>query len=58
MGTSTGHGIIERTSKFQPKRVQVIVNLSIINSGLVRNVQNWLIIGRRLNYSGCRIQLK
>jgi hypothetical protein len=42
VGTSTGHGTrLERTSKVQPKRVQVIVNQTILNCGLIRNVQNW-----------------
>jgi hypothetical protein len=49
VGTSTGHGtILERTSKLQPKRVHVIVNQSIVNRGLMRNVQNWLIDANRL----------
>jgi hypothetical protein len=30
---------------------------SVINHGLMRNVQNWLIKGSRLNYSGCRIKV-
>jgi hypothetical protein len=34
MGTSIQHGMLsDRTSKFQPKRVSVIVNQSIINHG-------------------------
>jgi hypothetical protein len=33
---------------FRPKRVQVIVNQSIVNRGSMRNVQNWLIKGSRL----------
>jgi hypothetical protein len=53
MGTSIEHGILlERTSNFWPKRVLVIMNQSIISNGLMRNVQNWLIEGSRLNYSG------
>jgi hypothetical protein len=31
---------IRENIKFQPKRVSVIVNQSVINSGLMRNVQN------------------
>jgi hypothetical protein len=31
---------------------------NIVNRGLMRNVQNWLIEGSRLNYSSCRTQLK
>jgi hypothetical protein len=59
VGTSTGHGtILARTSKFRLKRVWVIVNESIVNRGLMRNVQNWLIEGSRLDYSGCRTQVK
>jgi hypothetical protein len=50
--------ILDRTSKLQTKRVKVIVNQSIINHGLLRNVQNWLIEGSRLNYSSCRTQVK
>jgi hypothetical protein len=34
------------------------VNQSTVNNGLMRNVQNWLIEGSRLNYSGCRTQVK
>jgi hypothetical protein len=34
MGTSIGHGtLLERTPKFQPKRVSVSVHRSIINHG-------------------------
>jgi hypothetical protein len=52
MGTSVGHGtLLERTSKFWRKREFVILNSSIINHGLMRNVQNRLIEGSRLNYS-------
>jgi hypothetical protein len=59
VGTSTGHGIIlERTSKFRPKSVWVIVNQSTVNRGLMRDVQNWLIEGSRLNYIGCRTQVQ
>jgi hypothetical protein len=59
MGTSIGHGaLLERISKFRPKRVLVIVNQSTINHGLIRNVQNWFIEGSRLNYDGCRTQLE
>jgi hypothetical protein len=29
-----------------------------LNHGLMRNVQNWLIEGSRLNYSGCRTKVK
>jgi hypothetical protein len=47
-----------RTSKFRPKRVQDIVNRSIVNRGLIWNIQNCLIEGSRLNYSGCRTQVK
>jgi hypothetical protein len=50
--------LIERTSTAQPKRVLVIVNQSIITHDLMRNVQNWLTEGSRLNYSGCRTQMK
>jgi hypothetical protein len=40
IGTSTGHWtMLERRSKFWPKGVWVIVNQSIVNCGLVRNVQ-------------------
>jgi hypothetical protein len=31
---------------------------SIINHGLIRSDQNWLIEGIRLNYSGCRTKVK
>jgi hypothetical protein len=44
--------------KFWPNRVSGFVNRSLINHGLMRNVYNWLIEGSRLNYSGCRIQVK
>jgi hypothetical protein len=51
--TSMGMGhLLDRTSKFQPKRISVTVNQSIKNHGLMRNVQNWLIKESRLNYSG------
>jgi hypothetical protein len=33
-------------------------NWSIINHGLVSNVQNWLMKGSRLNYRDCRTQVK
>jgi hypothetical protein len=29
-----------------------------INCGLIRNLQNWMIARSRLNYSGCRPQVK
>jgi hypothetical protein len=59
MGTSIGHGtLLERVSKGRPKRLSVFVNRSLINHGLMTNVQNWLIKGSRLNYSGCRIPVK
>jgi hypothetical protein len=45
---------IRKNIKFRPKTVSVIVNQSIINYGLMRDVQNWLIKGSKLNYSGCR----
>jgi hypothetical protein len=58
MGTLTGHEtLLERMSKFLPKNVPVIVKQSVINHGLMRNVQNWLIEGSRLNYSGYRINV-
>jgi hypothetical protein len=34
------------------------VSQSIVNHGLMKNVQNWLVEGSRLNYSGCRTQVK
>jgi ABC-type cobalamin transport system ATPase subunit len=46
-----------RTSKFWQKGVSVIVKRNIINHGLIRNVQNWLNEGSRLNYSGYRTQV-
>jgi hypothetical protein len=59
MGTSIWHGtLLEITSKFQSKRVSVIANQSIINHSLMRNVNNWLIKGSRLNYSDGRTQVK
>jgi hypothetical protein len=40
-GISVGHGtLVERTNKFWPKRGSDIVNQSIINLGLMRNVQH------------------
>jgi hypothetical protein len=58
MGTLTGHGmLLERIQKFLPNIVSVIVKQSVINYGLMRNVQNWLIEESRLNYSGCRTQV-
>jgi hypothetical protein len=57
VGTSTGREtILERTSTLRPKRVQVIVNQSIVNRGLMRDVQNWLIEGNRINYGGFKTQ--
>jgi hypothetical protein len=57
IGTLIGHGtLLERIYKFLPKSVSVIVKQSVINHGLM-NVQNWLIEGSRLNYSGCRTQV-
>jgi hypothetical protein len=35
-----------------------LLNQSIINYGLLKNFQNWLIEGSRLNHSGCRSQVK
>jgi hypothetical protein len=59
MGTSIGHEILlERTSKFQPKRVSVTADWNIINRGLKMNVQDCFIEGSRLNYSGCNTQVK
>jgi hypothetical protein len=55
---SVGHATLERTSKFGPKRFLITVNQSTINCDLVRNVQNWLNKESRLNYSGCRTQVK
>jgi hypothetical protein len=41
MGTSTGHGaVLDRTSKFWPKIVSVILNQSMINHGVMTDVQN------------------
>jgi hypothetical protein len=58
MRTLIGYGmLLYRTSKFLPKRVLVIVKQSITNHVLMRNVQNWLIEGSKLNYSGCRTQV-
>jgi hypothetical protein len=55
MGTLIGHGrLLERILKFLPKSVKQ----SIVNHGLIRNVQNWLIKGSRLNHSGCRTHVK
>jgi hypothetical protein len=45
--------LLKRIYKFLPKSVLVIVKQSIINHGLIRNVQNWLIAGS----SGCRTQV-
>jgi hypothetical protein len=36
----------------------VVVNQSIVNCGLMRSVQNWLIEGSRLNYRGYRPKVK
>jgi hypothetical protein len=53
------HGtLLERTSKFRPKRVSVIANQSTVNRSPMTHVQNQLIEGSRLNYSGCRTQVK
>jgi hypothetical protein len=49
---------IRENIKFRPKRVYVIVNRSIINHGLMRNVQNWLIEGSRLKTTVVRPQMK
>jgi hypothetical protein len=39
MGTSLGHGtLLERTSKFRPKRVSVVVNRILKSHGEVRHV--------------------
>jgi hypothetical protein len=58
VGISTGHWtILERTSKFRAKKVYVTVNQSTVNHGLMRDVQNWFIDGRRLNDSGCMTQV-
>jgi hypothetical protein len=55
MGILIGYEtLLERTSKFLPKRVSVIVKRSIINYGLMRNVHNWLIEGTRLYFSGLK----
>jgi ABC-type cobalamin transport system ATPase subunit len=48
---------IRENIKLLPKSVSVIVKQRVINHGLIRNVQNWLIEGGRLNYSGCRTQV-
>jgi hypothetical protein len=48
---------IRQNIKMLPKSVSVTVMQSAINHGLMRNVQNWLIKGSRLNYSGCRTQV-
>jgi hypothetical protein len=50
--------LLERISKFRPKRVSVIVDQSTINSVLMRKVNSWLIKGSKLNYNGCRTQVK
>jgi hypothetical protein len=53
MGKLIGHGTqVERTSTFLPKRLSGTVKRSTLNRFLMRNVQNWLIEGTRLNYSG------
>jgi hypothetical protein len=52
MGTLIGHGTL-----LEPNSASVIVKQSLMNHGLMRNVQNWLIEGSRLNYSGCRSQV-
>jgi hypothetical protein len=49
---------IKENIKIWPKRVSAFVNQSITKHGLMRNVQNCLIEGSRLNYSGFRIQVK
>jgi hypothetical protein len=36
----------------------ILIGQSIVNRSLMRNVQNWLIEGSRLNCSGCRTQVK
>jgi hypothetical protein len=39
MGASIRHGkLLERISKFGPKRVSAVVNRNLINHGLIRNV--------------------
>jgi hypothetical protein len=48
---------IRQNIKMLPTSVSVIVKQRVINHGLLRNVQNWLIEGSRLNYSGCRTQV-
>jgi hypothetical protein len=48
---------IRENIKISAKSVSAIVKQSIINHGLMRKVQNWLIEGSRLNYSGCRTQV-
>jgi hypothetical protein len=50
--------VLERISKFRPKRVSGFVNKSLVKHGLVRNVKNWLNEERGLNYSGYRTQVK
>jgi hypothetical protein len=40
------------------KKILIYCNQSIINHGLMRNVENWLLKGCRLNYSGCKTQVK
>jgi hypothetical protein len=50
--------IIRQHIKISARRVSIIVNQSITNHGSMMNDQNWLIKGSRLNYSGCRAQVK
>jgi hypothetical protein len=53
-GHQQGMGQYWREQKFLPKKFSIIVNRSIVNRGLLRNVQSLLIKGSRLNHSGCR----
>jgi hypothetical protein len=49
---------IRENIKISFNGVSATVNQSIINRGLMKNIQNWLIEGSsRLKYSGCRTQL-
>jgi hypothetical protein len=51
-------GNIRENIKISAQESLGFVNQSIVNRGLMTYVQNWLIKGSRLNYSGCRTQVK